>query len=160
MDIFSQKKILISAVIVLLLFNLLLVGILGFGLFRPKPQPQPRPVDETELAAVLKKELNLSEQQAEELRNIRTQFFQKEQIITGIIRSKRDSMNLLMFGDNANDTFLKQLAAGVSENEYNMELLRIDQAEKLRTICNGEQIKKLQKLVKEVRDYLRPVERK
>ena len=143
-----------------MIFNLILVGILSFGPFRPKQKPQPKPVDETELAAVLKKELNLSQQQAQELRNIRTQFFQKEQILTGVIRSKRDSMNLLMFGDNANDTLLKQLAAGVSENEYNMELLRIDQAEKLRTICNGDQIKKLQKLVKEIRDYLRPVERK
>lgn len=156
MDIFSQRKILVTAIVVLVLLNLSLVGIVGFGLFSPKQKLQPKPADEMELASILKQELDLSPQQAEELKNIRTEFFQREQIITRSIRSKRDSMNLLMFGNNSNDTLLKRLAVDVSQGEYNMELLRIEQAAKLRTICDAGQLSRLQKLVKEIRDYLRP----
>ena len=156
MDIFSQKKMLLRIVFALVLLNLTLIGFFGFRMMRPKQRHQPKPVNETELAMVLKNELDLSAKQAEELKNIRTKFFQKEQTVSNTIKSKRDLMNMLMFSNDTNEAQLQSLALAILQHEYQRELLRIEQAKQLRTICSPAQLKKLQSLVREIRDYLKP----
>lgn len=157
MDILTQKNTLKKLVVVLALFNLLWLGYFGWKTFLHKQQQNTNaPVPQSELSQLLKNELGLSEQQADSLQTIRAAFFEKEKKISDETRIKRDSMNKLMFSENANDSLLKQLAAGVSANEHEMELLRIEQAAKLRTLCNKYQLKKLNSLIKEVRDYLKP----
>ena len=76
-----------------------------------------------------------------------------------MIRSERDSMNLQMFNINTNEEKLKQLALNVSQNEYKMELLRIEQARQLKSICTPKQLEKFSSLVKEIRDYFKPQDR-
>lgn len=156
MDIFSQKKFLLRLVIILIVLNLALIGFFWWRSSQDGKPPGPPGAGQQELSGILKKELNLSEKQTADFNTIRAEFFEKEKILSEIIRSKRDSMNMMMFSENANDSLLKQLAAGVSSNEYKMELLRIEQAAKLRELCKPEQLKKLNSLIKEVRDYLKP----
>ena len=112
------------------------------------------------IADLLKKELNLSETQTHQLEKIRTDFFEKEQVLAQDIKEKRDSMNMIMFNQDTNDTFIQLLAKLVADGEYQMELLRFQQAQSLKEICTMEQKKKIQYLVIEIRDYFRPEKRK
>lgn len=160
MDILSQRKLLVRLVVVLSLLNLALLGFFGWEYFMRSPRKPPKGPDNKELSAVLKKELGLSAAQGDSLQKIRAVFFDREKMLSEATRAKRDSMNQLMFTGNNNDELLKKLAAGVAENEYRMELLRIEQAAQLRNICTTEQLRKLEGLVKEIRDYLRPDEKK
>lgn len=114
------------------------------------------PVPQAELSEVLKNELGLSARQTDSLKIIRADFFDKEKILSENTRMKRDSMNLFMFSENSNDSLLVKLATEVSANEYKMELLRIEQAAQLRNIFTDLQLKKLNGVIKEIRDYLKP----
>lgn len=153
MDIFSQRKFLIRSVILLVMLNLVVIVFFSWKISHPRRQPPPPP---QELISLLTKELNLTAQQAGDFKKIRDNFFREEKILSENTRHKRDSINSLMFSNNANDTLLKKLAAGVSENELKMELMRIEQAHQLRQICTPEQLDKFEILVREIRDYLKP----
>jgi hypothetical protein len=65
-------------------------------------------------------------------------------------------MNAIMFNKVSDENYLKQLAHRIAGNQEAMELLRIEQAKELKTICNEEQQAKFENLVKEIRDYFRP----
>lgn len=160
MDILSQRKFLLRLVMVLAILNLALIGFFGWKYARKGHKKQENKTGSKELASVLKKELGLSGAQADSLEKIRAVFFEKEKALSEMTRAKRDSMNQFMFAAVNNDSVLKALAAGVAENEYKMELLRVEQAARLRTICSPEQLKKLESLVREIRDYLKPDEKK
>lgn len=157
MDIFAQKKQLTRIVIILILLN---IGTIGFFVFskmahRRGGPPADRP-DNKELTQLLKEELNLTEEQAEKFKTLRQEFFAKERKQHELIRAGRDSMNEEMFSITTNDSLLHMIAKRVSENEYKMELLRIEQAKQLKTICTPEQLKKFDNLVIEIRDYFKP----
>ncbi|MFN8242962.1 MAG: periplasmic heavy metal sensor [Ferruginibacter sp.] len=154
MDIFSQRKLLIRLVILLTVLNILLLVFLAWhaGLFSPG-KPPPRKED---LASLLKKELQLSGQQTADFKKIRDNFFEEEKKLSDSIREKRDSMNLLMFSQNADDSLLNTYASSVATAEHRMELLRIQQAKQLRAICNKEQLTRFEHLVNEIRDFLKP----
>ena len=160
MDIFSKTRILVKLVWILGLINLCLLVFFGwmFWLRKPGP-PHDKPGPQKELSVILKEELGLSAIQVEQLKKVRADFFSREKILSEQTRLKRDSMNMLMFGKNADDAQLKALATGISTNEYEMEVMRIEQAKQLRAICSEVQLNKLENLVKEIRDYLRPSER-
>lgn len=158
MDIFSHRRALIRLMLVLTILNLALLGFFGWRYFKSEFKNAPKPIDRTELFLMLKNELGLTDTQVESLKKIRTGFFDKESVLSKDTRAKRDSMNMLMFSANGHDSILRSLAAGVSANEYQMELLRIEQSNQLRTLLNVEQINKLDKLVREIRDYLKPDE--
>ena len=161
MDIFSKTRILIKLVWILGLINLFLVIFFGWFFWLKKPGPGPeRPAQAKELSVILKDELGLSVTQVDQLKKIRADFFSRENMLSDQTRLKRDSMNMLMFSRNADDAQLKALATGISTNEFEMEMLRIEQAKQLRGICSEEQLNKLEKLVKEIRDYLRPADKK
>ncbi len=107
-------------------------------------------------SSILEKELELSKTQVLQIKKLRTDFFSKEKVLEKIIRSERDSMNNLMFNEITDDILINQLAKRVSENEFQMELLRINQAKELKSICTPNQLEKFGGLVKEIRDYFKP----
>lgn len=156
MDFFSQKKFLVRLIIILIALNIALIGFFWWKSHQYRRPPGPPRNSEQELSAILKKELNLTDKQTQDFNKIRTDFFEKEKMLSEVIRSKRDSMNLMMFSKNANDEQLKLLASVVAENENRMELLRIEQASQLRSICTPEQLIKFETLIREIRDYLKP----
>ena len=110
-----------------------------------------------DIAAVLEKELHLTASQVVQIQALRADFFKKEVLLNATIRAKKDSMNELMFNKITDETLVKSLARSVAENEYLMELLRIEQAKSLKTICTPEQLEQFGKLVIEIRDYFRPL---
>lgn len=158
MDIFSQKRFLQRLVVLLLVSNLILAG---FYLWKMNDKGSgkgtaPRPVKQQDLPGVLQKELGLTDSQALVLKGIRSSFFEKEKQLSDTIRQKRDSMNQLMFSGNAVDSLLRELGKTVSDYEYKMELLRVEQARQVRNICTPDQQQQLENLVREIRDYLKP----
>lgn len=158
MDIFSQKRFLQRLVVLLIISNLLIAGFYWWR-FNDSGQgrgKEPRPVKQQELPALLQKELGLNDTQANGLKKIRAAFFEKEKLLSDSIRSMRDSMNQLMFGTETYDQTLEELGKAVSAYEYKMEMLRVEQAREVRQLCTQEQRIRLEKLVREIRDYLKP----
>jgi hypothetical protein len=158
MDIFLKNKFLLRLVLVLIFLNLFsIIYLWSRKKEDPNGQPPKRKIEM--VSAMLKDKLNLSNEQEKELNRIREDFFRKEENLSRKIRAQRDSMNLGMFSGMADTLELKKIARHLAENEYQMELYRIEQAQQLRRLCTKEQILKFQDLVLDIRDYFQPQKR-
>ncbi len=159
MDIFTQKKILVRIVIILALLNLVSIGVFLWKAVTPPPRPaaeteataQPRDV-----SAILEKELHLSGEQVDQIKNLRADFSEKEKNLVEAIRRERDSMNQEMFNKSTREEVIRSIAREIAENEYKMEMLRYDQASQLKSICTPEQVMQFEKLVRDMRDFFKP----
>jgi len=159
MDIFAQKKLLIRIVIVLAILNLFSMGLFLWKDNRPPHDHPPGPPIEYQrgdVSDVLEKELNLKAEQADQIKKLRADFFAKEEILGEVIRAERDSMNAVMFSKTTDQQLVKDLARKVAGHEYEMEMLRFEQAQQLKLVCTPEQLEKFDKLILEIRDYFRP----
>jgi Spy/CpxP family protein refolding chaperone len=156
MDIFTQKKNLVRIVIALMLLNLIVIGAFLWMNFFHNPSPPKHENEFSDVSEVLKKELNLTAQQVEQIKSLRADFLVKEQELVKIIRSERDSMNVAMFNKTINEELVKSLARKVADNEYKMEMLRFQQAQDFKAVCTPAQLEKFNRLVIEIRDYFRP----
>ena len=157
MDIFTQKKILVRALIVLIVVNLLSISaFLWKEIFRKPPPPKHTEKNKDDVSSILEEKLNLTDSQVKQVRELRNKCQEKEKSLGEIIVSERDSMNVEMFRDSSDEKLVKAIAARIADNEYQMEMLRYDQAKQLKTICNAEQLSKFEELVIEIRDYFRP----
>jgi Spy/CpxP family protein refolding chaperone len=159
MDIFTQKKFLVVTIIVLAALNLsLMVFLLCKDIFHSYPPPPPPALqsENHDISGVLERELNLTPKQVEQIKKLRSDFFEKENELVSLIRSERDSMNEAMFNKFTDEDLVKSLARRIAENEFKMELLRFEQAQQLKSICTPEQLEKFKVLVREIRDYFKP----
>jgi Spy/CpxP family protein refolding chaperone len=157
MDVFTQKKLLIRVVVLLSIFNLLFIAFFVWKeISRPKRGDARPPEGKKEVSEILKKELNLNETQAEQIKQLRLGFFEKETTLSNAIKNERDSMNQLMYNKVTDDSLVLSLARKIAENEFEMERLKLEQSKQLKTICTPEQLEKFGKLVKEIRDYFKP----
>ena len=158
MDIFTQNKNLIRVIVILISLNIVSIGFFIFKEMKPHNEPLLFPKNEAykDVSGLLKKELNLTNKQVARFDEIRKRNFEKQAVFKEIIRDDKDAMNEEMFNKNTNETKIKLLATKISENEYQMELLRFEQAKELKAVCNDKQLDKFQDLVIEIRDYFRP----
>jgi Spy/CpxP family protein refolding chaperone len=154
MDIFIKNKFLIRLILVLIIINIASLVYIWWQQTEEKNAPPPK--REKDAASVLKEKLSLSEEQEKQLKDIREDFFTKEKVLSQLIRQQRDSMNEEMFNDKFDSTQVKVIARRVAENEYQMELYRIEQAQQLKNICSKEQLDKFHDLVLDIRDYFQP----
>lgn len=155
MEIFKQNQLLKRVVYVLVALNLFLIGMVLFNSSRPDKYRSNE--DNERLILTLKKELSLNNEQCEEMRDIRNKFFENEERLRTIIRVERDSMNGFIFNDSVNVNRANECAIRISNYMYEMESLRIRQAQELMTICNPEQRKKFNLLNREIKDYFKPI---
>lgn len=109
---------------------------------------------------ILREKLNLSRQQEAAIIQLRVDFSAKEEAINQMIKLQRDSMNVVMFHADTDTASLKKIAWRVAENEYRLELSRIEQAHKMKDICTPEQLKEFEHLVINIRDFLQPKKKK
>lgn len=161
MDIFTQNKNLIRTVILLVALNLILMGFLAWKEFNhrpPRDEPPlfPRHEEFHDVSGILKEKLNLSETQVVQIQKIRSDFFEKEQLLAMNTLNKKDSMNIEIYNERTDDKLLEKLSKDISEIDFEMNSLRIKQAKSLKAICTPEQQKKMEELVIEIRDYFRP----
>lgn len=158
MDIFTRSRLLLRIVFVLLFFNLAATGFMWFN-NKDVTDRQPKRGKEN-VNRIMKEKLHLSREQQDSVFNLREDFARKEEILSQLIKSERDSMNLLMFRADTDKNGLKRLARRVAENEYQMELYRIEQAQQLMNIFTKEQLAEFQNLVINIRDLLQPQKKK
>ncbi len=158
MDIFSQNKVLIRTIIVLVVLNLVLIGFFIFKEICPNRELDFRPDHENkkELSAILKKELNLTNQQVIQFEEIRAQNASTKFKLKEIINHDKELLNIVMFSKNYNKERVFALAKKISNNEYQIEIAKINQSQQLKAICNPEQLDKFKILVIEIQDYLKP----
>jgi Spy/CpxP family protein refolding chaperone len=156
MDIFTQKKNLVRIVIILMLLNIIIIGAYLWNDYSHKPLPLCRLNNHEEVSTILKKELNLTDKQVNQINKLRSDYFEKEEMLAKNIRQERDSMNLAMFNKSINEELVKSLARKVAENEYQMEMLRFQQAQDFKSVCTPDQLDKFNGLVIEIRDYFKP----
>lgn len=158
MDIFSQNKLLIRTILVLVVLNLGSICFFTVKEIRSHREPLLFPKNEAykDVSKILKKELDLTNNQVIQFDEIRKRNFEKQSELKKIIRDQKDAMNIEMFNKNSDDDKIKLLARQISENDYKMELLRYYQAKELKAVCNETQQEKFQDLVIEIRDYFRP----
>lgn len=177
MNIFSQQKWLIRLVVILVVLNITALCFIIWqnknnrpitsvasisSVVQNKEAEDNRPPKKSleELAEILKQELNLSDNQVEQFKVIRQEFIDKEKLVRKKLNAGRDSLNEEMFSNNIDSNLAKQIAKGIAENEYQIELYRINQAQQLAKICTAEQLNKFQDLVKEMRDYFKAPKKK
>ena len=157
MDIFRKNRLLTTIVYLLVLSNVLTLSILAWNLsFAHSPLLFPKNVAYKDVSGILKKELNLSEKQVAQFNDIRERNFKKQALLKKTIRDEKDAMNQEMFNKNTDALKIQLLAKKISENEFQMEILRFQQARELKAVCTPEQLDKFQDLVLEIRDYFRP----
>jgi len=156
MDIFAQKKMLLRIIVALILLNIGLVFLLFKNANKHEPLLFPKKEAFKDVAGILKKELQLSNEQALQIQQLRDSFYAQEQTMERCNKSQKDSMNEAIFSNNTNDTTVMRLAKSISNNGYQREILRYSQAKALKAICTSRQRAHLFAIVKEVRDYFRP----
>lgn len=159
MDIFTQNKLLVRATILLAVMNLLLIGLFLWKDIIHKPHRQDKPTKLRDVSAILKKELNLSQEQFDQIKILRSLYFEKEKVLAEAIRYERDSINSFMFNKITNEELIRSLARKVAENEYRMELLRFEQAKELKAVCTPGQLEKFEELILEIRDFFKQNDR-
>ena len=93
MDIFIRNKFLLRVVAFLLILNLFSIGYLWSGKKgNDDRRPPKRPLEE--VTAILKEELHLTAKQAEDLKKIREDFFNKEEPLNPVLLLSPCSMVL------------------------------------------------------------------
>jgi Spy/CpxP family protein refolding chaperone len=155
MDIFVQRKLLIRLAILLTVLNLGLIGYLLTKDSLRKTPPREIQSETPDVSRILKRELNLTNEQIERLRSLRKSFGDQEKTISSSIKTERDSINMLMFNKNTNEVLIIALARRVGENDYKMEMLRFNQAQAFKDICTPEQMEKFEGLIREIRDFFK-----
>ena len=156
MDIFEQNKLFKRLVIFLAVLNIAAVGAMVWNNTARHGNGPPTREDYHDVSGLLQKELNLSSAQVEKMKTLRKYYFDKESLLSENIKGERDSMNVIMFNKQSDSVLIQSLARKIAEHEYQMELLRFEQAQQLKTICTPEQLEKFEHLVIEIRDYFRP----
>jgi Spy/CpxP family protein refolding chaperone len=154
MDIYSEKSFLKRLVYVLVTLNIILISLLLWKEFHHTKKVDPAAF--RDVSQVLKQELQLNDEQVVQFKKLRADYYEKEQTLGLVLRAERDSMNQLMFNKNTNEEKVKALALEVSNNEYQMEMIRLDQAKALKALCTPKQLEKFEGLVIEIRDFFRP----
>jgi Spy/CpxP family protein refolding chaperone len=156
MDVFAQNKLLLRLVALLVVINLASLSVNAWLAFSRSPAKPPADHNAERLGGLLQEELQLSDAQAAQMKQLRLDFFAKEKVLGALIRSQRDSMNVHMFNKQTDTLLLQGLAHRISGNELKMEMLRIEQARELKKVCTPAQVEKFENLVLEIRDYFRP----
>ena len=152
-------------VVFLIMLNILTVVAFLWKCIFTAPPSHPPPAGEDSrmngnnrsLSGILENELNLSKEQSDKMQKMRDDFFKKENDLSAVIRSQRDSMNIEMFNKSTNEELVVSLAKRISENEHKMEMMRFGQSKAFKSICTQAQLEKFEKLVREIRDYFKPV---
>ena len=155
MDIFTRNKFLVRIIYILIFLNILsIVFLWSHKKEGPNDRPQKRSKENS--TSILKDKLHLTSEQEAKIYKLRDNFAQKEEYLSQLIRSQRDSMNVVMFNADNDTIKLKEIARRVADNEYQMELCRIAQAQQLKNICTDEQLKEFQHLVSNIRNFFQP----
>lgn len=159
MDIFTSNKLFWRLVLLLLFLNILSTAYLFWHRPDDKMDREPKRRKENSVQ-FLKDKLHLTHDQELQIRAMREKYTREEEKVSSVIRAQRDSMNRLMFSADSDTSKLRLIAARVAANEFNMEMLRIQQAEEFKKCCTPEQVEVFRQMMVPIRDFFQPEKKK
>jgi Spy/CpxP family protein refolding chaperone len=134
--------------------NLFTVGFIWMDRAGKKKENDFKKVNE-----LLTERLDLTKDQQKRIFEIRKDFFNKEAEIDLNMRPLRDTMNMLMFAEQADTIHLNVLARRIADYHFAIEQLRMEQANQFKLVCNQQQRSKFNKIVFDIRDYFKKEKR-
>ena len=138
---FTQNKLLVLLVAILLVANLCLM--LYFFVFKDRHESErSHPVSD-----FMQKELGLNKEQTEKFKQLRDQHRAAVKPIIDEMRKLKESLYDLHQNPQANDSAAKVIAKQIGEKQEEWEMLIYHHFEKVRAICDSSQLPKLDTLV-------------
>jgi periplasmic protein CpxP/Spy len=138
---FTQNKLLVLLVAILLVANLCLM--LYFFVFRNRHEPEgSRPVSD-----FMQKELGLNPQQTEKFKQLRDEHRAAVKPVVDEMKKLKDSLYNLLQDPEANDSSARVIAEQIGDKQEEWEILIFHHFEKVRAICDSSQLPKLDTLV-------------
>lgn len=148
----SINKILVIAVILLLIVNIALLVFVWKGNKKEEPKhPQGNGPFET-----MAKELNMSEQQKADYKNLRDEHFARVRPLFDTIRQYRTSFFKMIRDTNVTDDSLNNYSKRIAEKQAIIDKMTFDHFKKVRALFNGDQQRQfddyMQKVLQRRRD--------
>ena len=138
---FTQNKLLVLLVAILLVANLCLM--LYFFVFKNHHEPdKSRPVSD-----FVQRELGLNKEQAEKFKQLRDEHRAAVRPVVDDMKRLKDSLYNLLRDPQVNDSAAKAIAKQIGEKQQEWEMLIFHHFEKVRAICDSSQLPKLDTLV-------------
>jgi Spy/CpxP family protein refolding chaperone len=138
---FTQNKLLVLLVAILLVANLCLM--LYFFVFKNHHEPEKsRPVSD-----FVQKELGLNAEQAEKFKQLRDEHKAAVKPVVDDMKRLKNSLYNLLQNPQADDSAAKAIAKQIGEKQQELEMLIFHHFEKVRAICDSSQLPKLDTLL-------------
>lgn len=138
---FTQNKLLVLLVAILLVANLCLM--LYFFVFKNHHESdKSRPVSD-----FVQRELGLNAEQAERFKQLRDEHRAAVRPVVDDMKRLKDSLYNLLRDPQVNDSAAKAIAKQIGEKQQEWEMLIFHHFEKVRAICDSSQLPKLDTLV-------------
>jgi hypothetical protein len=139
---FTQNKLLVLLVAILLVANLGLM--LYFFVFRNRHEPEK---SQHPVSDLMQKELGLNAEQTEKFKQLRDQHRAAVKPVVDEMKRLKDSLYGLLQDPQASDSSVKAIAGQIGDKQEEWEILIFHHFEKVRAICDSSQIPKLDTLV-------------
>lgn len=147
MNSLARNKLIIGAAILLVAFNLVLMGIMGFRLLKSKEatrlnEPSPRKAQE-----FITRQLNLNPEQQEQFHRLRNQHLEEVHPIRSGIRETYRAMADELGSENPNPSVLDSLTRQIGKLHMLHQQQTINHFMKLREVCSPKQRVHLKKML-------------
>ncbi|OGL48647.1 MAG: hypothetical protein A2161_04435 [Candidatus Schekmanbacteria bacterium RBG_13_48_7] len=157
MDFFTRQKFFIWIIIVLVILNLLSIASIWFKHFmRPSLPPPPRADGAGNVQLFLEKELNLSKEQAQKLKELREQHRNQIKYNLDLIHELKEQATRELFLSSPDKEKMGSLVKEIGSRQTELERLHFNYFMELSSICNPEQRVKLQSLFHEILQMSKP----
>lgn len=144
MSLVSKNKLLTALVILLLVANAATITMFWLHKKPKPPQPKGSPKE------FLVKELGLDAEQQAKLDALMKEHRQAAAGIREKVKAEKDSLFLLIKEPNTSDSMKQAAAAAASRYTEQLDVLTLNNFQKIRALCNTEQQKKFDEIIQEV----------
>lgn len=143
----KTNKLLTIAVVLLLIVNVVLLVFMFKGRgHNDKKSRDGNPFDK------MVKELNMTDQQQTEFKNLKDQHFAAIKPVFDSVRTLKKSLFSLVKAENVNDSLVNQYSTLISEQRAIADKLTINHFRKVRTLFSGDQQKKFDDFMQKMMD--------
>ena len=159
MNFFTKIRVTSWIIGLLVLLNVLTLGVLWFQQFRRPPGMFPPPGKQAENSQrFLQRDLNLTEQQAQQFETLRNQYFLKSRTIMQEIHQLRKGITDELFSASPDAQKANKFAEEIGAKQAELERLLFNHFLELKAVCQPEQQKKFQALMRDLLEMMKPPE--
>ncbi|KAA3604182.1 MAG: hypothetical protein DWQ06_04840 [Calditrichaeota bacterium] len=149
MDYFTNKKFMTWTIAILVLLNILTLSGIWFLKFSPKPPFADFPRKERS-EFLLKKKLNLTDEQLQKFRDLRKKHFEETREFGNKIHNLKRELSEEVFKKTQNQSEVEKLIEKVGQLEMQIEKGKFKHFLELKSVCTPEQQKKFREIFKEI----------